>query len=187
MRNYVVLADEALLDVVSEAEPMVLTKAEVRAERDLALLSGDKSFYDMLTERAAYRRRNPTNRYRSEGAHAVGKFQNKLLDAYQLMKQGDRATGITDQYNRKAKGGAASVANIEHTDGTLYVNVMVKNSVQVVRHELQRLAKERWEMGEEAENYSKFERLYVRLTLSLSEGFDPVALTMLLVIVLFPP
>jgi hypothetical protein len=38
---------------------------------------------------------------------------------------------------------------------------MVKNSIQVVKYELERLARQRWEKAEEIEKYSKFERFRV--------------------------
>jgi hypothetical protein len=43
----------------------------------------------------------------------------------------------------------------------MYVNVLVRNSVQVVKHELERLAREKWEHPEEMEKYTKFERFRV--------------------------
>lgn len=165
MKDHVVLADEALFDVVSRAVPMILTRAEVRAERELALLARDKAYYDELSKRAAARRVNPSNRFRSDGENLLAKVQNKFLDAYQLMKESDGKKGISDQYNRKTKIGEEAVSSIFLTDNsTLYVNVMVKNSVQVVRHELERLAKQRWEVAATAaddEDLTRFERFRV--------------------------
>lgn len=149
MKEQVVLADEALVDVVSRAVPMILTAAERDAELELALLARDKAYYDELSRRAMARQVNPSNRFRSDGEDVLAKVQNKFLDAYQIMKESDGKKGITDQYNRQGKsgpGGEAAQSILVHSDRTLYINVMVKNSVQVVRYELERLAKQRWEM-----------------------------------------
>jgi hypothetical protein len=100
-------------------------------------------------KRSIARRTNPSNRYRSDREDILAKVQNKFVDAYQLMKESDGKKGITDQYNRVhkiiGKEGTTSIL-MKHTDSTLYVNVMVKNSVEVVRKELERLAKERWDV-----------------------------------------
>jgi hypothetical protein len=159
----IVLADEALCDVVSRAVPMILTPGERDAERELALLARDKAYYDELSKRAVARRVNPSNRFRSDGEDVLAKVQNKFLDAYQLMKDSDGKKGVSDQYNRIKKSGEESVQTITHSDHTLYVNVMVKNSVKVVRHELERLAKQRWDVATTAkdESLTKFERFRV--------------------------
>jgi hypothetical protein len=157
MKDYLFLADEALLDVFSRAQPMILNRREVAAERELALLARDKAYYDELHQRAAARRVDPSNRFRSDADDLLRKLQNRLLDAYQLMKDPEGRKGLTDQYNQKIKSTEESTS-IEHAANTLYVNVMVKNSVQVVRHELERLARQRWEMTEEAEKFTRFER-----------------------------
>jgi hypothetical protein len=120
---------------------------------------------------------NPTARYRSEEKGLRGTFQNKLLDAYQLMKESDGKKGIRDQYNPKKKkkynksGGGTNDADadtavvVQRDQTTLYVNVIVKNSVQVVRHELERLARQRWEIGSDHvlqnKNVTRFERFRV--------------------------
>jgi hypothetical protein len=162
----IVLADEALYDVVSRAVPMILTHRECDAELELALLTRDKAYYDELSKRAVARRVNPSNRFRSDGEDILAKVQNKFLDAYQLMKESDGTKGVSDQYNRIKKSGEESVQTIIHSDHTLYVNVMVKNSVKVVRHELERLAKQRWDVATaEDESLTKFElfRVYTQM------------------------
>lgn len=161
-QNYVVLADEALIDVCERAKPLILSEAELEAERELALLAKDKAYYDWIAERAVARRTNPSNRFRTDGGTIVGKAKNKFLDAYQLMKQGDATRGVTDQYTRKKTGDGESANTMDHSDHTLYLNVMVKNSVQVVRHELERLARQKWEeRPEEVDKYTRFERFRV--------------------------
>jgi hypothetical protein len=174
--NMVVYTDDALVDVVKRAEPFMLSAAEQEAERALQLLACDKDHYDSLAQRAMERQVNPTARYRSEEKGLRGTFQNKLLDAYQLMKESDGKKGIRDQYNPKKikkynnKSGTSNnddpVLVVQQRDNrTLYVNVIVKNSVQVVRHELERLARQRWEIGDHSahqkRDVTRFERFRV--------------------------
>ncbi|GKY92133.1 hypothetical protein MPSEU_000184700 [Mayamaea pseudoterrestris] len=163
MEDYSLPADEALVSVCQRAQSLLLTNAELKAERNLALLSRDKAYYDDLALRAIVRRKNPYNRFRSEGDTVRDKVHNKLLDAYQIMKQGDNTRGMTDQYNKINAGNDKDVHAMTHSENTLYVNVMVKNSVQVVKRELERLAKEKWERpeGEVDEAISKFQRFRV--------------------------
>jgi hypothetical protein len=148
MREYVVLADEALVDVCFKARPLILTHDEMDAELELEWLAKDKSHYDLITERAMARAQQGTYiRFRTEGKNVLCQVQNKFVDAYQLMKEGDtnKNSPMLDHYNRKGKGDEDQKHAIEHTKKTLYVNVIVKNSIQVVSHELERLAKQRWE------------------------------------------
>jgi len=165
MREYVVLSDEALVEVCQRAKPLILTDAEMKAERELAFLARDKAYYDEIAQRAFARRKNPSNRFRADSETFAGKVQNKMLDAYQLMKEGDNTRGVTDHYEKKQKSGGDGAASQEimiQSDKTLYVNVMVKNSIQVVRHELERLAREKWETSpEEVNKFTKFQRFRV--------------------------
>lgn len=148
MRDYIVLADEALIDVCSKAQKLILTPLEKEAEFELACYSKDKAFYDMLEGREISRRRDGTyGRFRTEGKNIAEKVQNKFVDAYALMKEGKSKKSLSsvDHYNRKLKGDTDVHNVITNTKDTLYVNVVVKNSLQVVRHELERLARQRWE------------------------------------------
>jgi hypothetical protein len=169
MQNYVVLADEALLNVCWRATPLILAPNEVQAERHLAYLGKDKAYYDDIVARAQARRTNPSNRFRSDATDTLrGKVQNKLLDAYQLMKEGDANFARKDVYNRKQVEGGAAGENsmIHHSPSTMYVNVLVRNSVQVVKYELERLAREKWEHPDEGkEKYTRFElfRVYAHV------------------------
>lgn len=157
MKQAIVLADEALVNVCTKAEKLILTEAEIEAERELEMLAKDKAYYDLIAERTLTRKRNPASRFRSEGKTVLSKVQNKFVDAYQLMKEGDPQGLTSDQYNRKRTGQDDTDHVIVHTDKTLYVNVMVKNSIQVVSHELERLAKRRWEDAHQGEG-NRFER-----------------------------
>jgi len=116
----VVLADEALVNVCEQAKYMILTKSELQAERELALLAKDKAYYEELAERALERQTNPSNRFRSEGESLLGKAQNKFVDAYQLMKESSGQKGMADQYNRKKKGENDEGIEIVHSNKTLY-------------------------------------------------------------------
>jgi hypothetical protein len=146
--GYTVLADEALIDVCSKAEALILSQVEREAEFELEILSRDNSYYHMLEMRDIKRREEGVySRFRTDGKNLAQKVQNKLVDAYAIMKEGkDKKSNIAvDHYKRKYKGGSDVQTEIENTTKTLYVNVIVKNSIKVVSHELDRLAKQRWE------------------------------------------
>jgi hypothetical protein len=159
MRQFLVLADEALLDACRKAEPLILSPIEKKAERSLLLLAQDKAYYDDVMVRKLLRQQDPSNRYRSDGESILGKLQNKFVDAYQLMKE--KNDDKIDHYRHLGSGHDNGANIIVHTDETMYVNVIVKNSIQVVTRELQRLARTRWEMTEDLTNVTRFERLRV--------------------------
>jgi hypothetical protein len=148
IRDYIVLADEALIDVCSKAQNLILTELEKEAEFELACYSKDKEYYDMLERREVERQRDGAySRFRTEGKNIAQKVQNKFVDAYALMKEGKtrRTLSSVDHYKRKLKGDTDVQNVITNTKDTLYVNVIVKNSLRVVNHELERLARQRWE------------------------------------------
>ena len=189
MKEYVVLADEALVDVCGKAQTLILTKDEAEAELELEWLSKDKSFYDLIAERSLKRQSEGAySRFRTEGTTILNKVQNKFVDAYALMKEGNsRVSSTLDHYNRRSKGDTDTQNAIEHSNRTLYVNVIVKNSIQVVSHELERLAKQRWEdtqsgasdgKDDQAKRFQKFRALaqgnLVKLAgLALASDFTP--------------
>ena len=151
MRNCIVLADEALVDVCEKAKALILSPQEEEAELELHYLAQDKAYYDMLQVRSVDRRRGGTySHFRAEGKSILSKVQNKFVDAYQLMKEGKAKNKSTtmDHYTRKLKGDIDTIHILENNDRTLYVNVIVKASLKVVSHELQRLAKQRWEAAQ---------------------------------------
>ncbi|KAL7565140.1 hypothetical protein ACA910_021520 [Epithemia clementina (nom. ined.)] len=182
VRDYVILADEALMNVCEKARGLILSPEEFSAERQLALLARDKLYYDDLAKRSHYRK-SPALRHRHEGHGIVGKMQNKFLDAYQLMKEGADRTGFRDEYKARNKKNSNVQGQklVVHDQATMYLNVMVKNGIQVVKNELERLAQERWEKAEEIEKFTRFERFrvyahvnLVRLAgLALSSDFTP--------------
>lgn len=155
------LVDEALVDVCRKAESLgLLTADEKDAEFGIECLAKEKAYYDILFKRAAQRKQDGTYRFRSEGKTAICKVQNKFVDAYQLMKEGKTKRGSTtlDYYTRKLKGNAEEGLAMDHSKDTLYVNVMVKNSIKVVRHELERLAKRRWEDSQNGKEETDIQR-----------------------------
>lgn len=148
MPGYVVLADEALIDVCSKAEAWILTHVEQEAEFELEMYSKDKEYYTMLEMRDIERQgEGAYSRFRTDGKNLAQKVQNKMVDAYAIMKEGKakKRDVSVDHYKRKYKGDSQIHNEIENTNRTLYVNVIVKNSINVVSHELERLAKQRWE------------------------------------------
>ena len=82
---------------------------------------------------------------RSVRSRLVGPIRGRFKHAYQLVKQGPQTCDKgRDRYRRpKSRNDhdASGEKEIEHDKNTLYVNVVVKNSVQVVQHELQRIAR----------------------------------------------
>lgn len=144
IRRYVVLSDEALVNAVLHATPLTLSKQEIDAELELRLLALDKAYYDAMAGRSACRKRFRIEKLTGTGV--IAKLQNKFVDAYQLIKEGEAEGEMsTDQYTRKKKGGVSGGGDIVHSDDTFYVNVIVKQSILVVSNELDRLAKIRWE------------------------------------------
>lgn len=146
--DYVVLADEALTDVCLKAEKIALSQLEQEAEFELECYSKDKHYYDMLEQREIERQKEGSySRFRTEGKNIAEKIQNKFVDAYAVMKQGksQKTMASVDHYKRKLDGDMDVRNDISNTKNTLYVNVIVKNSIQVVSHELDRLARQRWE------------------------------------------
>ena len=151
--DYVVLADQALADVCRKAQKLALSRQEHKAEFELECYSKDKHYYDMLERREIERQRDGAySRFRTEGKNLAEKIQNKFVDAYAVMKEGKSETTTTsvDHYKRKLED--PDVQNvIDNTKKTIYVNVIVKNSIQVVRTELDRLARQRWEERQKKE------------------------------------
>jgi hypothetical protein len=146
--GFTVLADEALVDVCSRAEALILSQVEKEAEFELKMCSRDRDYYNMLELRDIERRQEGAySRFRTDGKNFAQKVQNKMVDAYAIMKAGKekKRNLVVDYYTRKYKGDLNVQTEIENTSRTLYVNVIVKNSIKVVSHELERLAKQRWE------------------------------------------
>jgi hypothetical protein len=135
---------QTLLDVRNNAEPLMLTQSKIEAEVELEWIAKDKDCYQLLAERAFERQRDGAcSRFGTEGKTIVNKVQNKFADACQLMKEGQTKGNATlNCHNSKTKGDAEGQHLVDHSRKTLCVNAIVKNSVQVVSHELERLARQ---------------------------------------------
>ena len=159
LRQTITVTDEAVASVVKKAIPYLLTPAEVQAERDLCYLAQHKQYYDSMTARASALKTNPLAKFRTDGKNFVSKVQNKFVDAYQLIKEGDSNEDKMDMYTNKDRDGALS-DGIQINNRTHYVNVVVRQSALVVNNELQRLAKKRWEEKSTAKDqrFEQFER-----------------------------
>ena len=149
MRRYIVMTDEAILKVVERAAPFVVTSDESDAERELALLARDRAYYDLLEARRLKHLSKDGGRSRTGnvGRDFFNTVKGRFSEAYRLIKEGDEeGTAVVDLYKTRGAGGkGAETADIDHSDSTLYINVVVKNSINVINNELKRLAKTRWE------------------------------------------
>jgi hypothetical protein len=72
-------------------------------------------------------------------------IKHRFEHAYDLIKEGPSsdADGM-DHTKKSADKSSKNMGDIVHGKNTLYVNVVVKNSVQVVNNELQRMARGWW-------------------------------------------
>jgi hypothetical protein len=81
--------------------------------------------------------------------------KHRFEHAYELIKEGPAtdADGM-DFHSKKSKDdkGGKNMGDIVHGKNTLYVNVVVKNSVQVVNNELQRMARGWWQSETSGDN-----------------------------------
>ena len=155
--DYLVLADESLVDVCCKAQKLALSQHEREAEFELECYSKDKHYYDILERREIDRQRDGAySRFRTEGKNFAEKVQNKFVDAYAVMKEGksEMTTASVDHYKRKLEGDPDVQNVMNNTKKTIYVNVIVKNSIQVVSNELDRLARQRWEERQKKEGSS---------------------------------
>uniref|UniRef100_A0A7R9W4M1 VASt domain-containing protein n=1 Tax=Pseudictyota dubia TaxID=2749911 RepID=A0A7R9W4M1_9STRA len=174
MRRCVVMTDEAVCKVALRASAMVLSFAETDAERELALLARDRAYYDVLATRSE-KRHSAKGRSKffssSDGEGGVmGEIKSRFADAYKLIKAeetegGLGSGGVVDVYSAKGNKGKA-MPEIGHDDGTLYINVIVKNGAQVISHELERLAKMRWEQ----EQVTETDRMASKAALDVTAG-----------------
>jgi hypothetical protein len=185
MRHQIIMTDEALVNSVKRASEIVLTAPEMDAEKDLGYLSIDKQYYDDMALRASKFKAHPMSKFRTDGDNACCKIQNKFVDAWQLIKEGDKETEIfRDQYEKKNRGNDGSNKELVHDSNTYYVNVVVRHSVKVVNNEIERLAGNRWKDQGSAEgevvndNFEQFRKFaHVNLIklakLALSVDFTP--------------
>ena len=146
MKHQLIITDEALVNSVAAAAEIVLTSEELDAERDLKYLASDKTYYDHMTQRACEMKTNPIVKFRTDGKTVANKIQNKFVDAWQLIKEGDNENqNFNDEYVKKHGSGGGGSRELVHDGNTHYINVIVKHSIRVVNSELERLAEQRWE------------------------------------------
>ncbi|KAL7553282.1 hypothetical protein ACHAWF_016539 [Thalassiosira exigua] len=76
-----------------------------------------------------------------------GGIKGRFDHAYKLIKEGPapHTDGKSRAQDRKGDKAASKVGDLKHDIHTLYINVVVKNSVQVVNNELQRIARGWWQ------------------------------------------
>ena len=156
LKHFITVTDEALAKVVNHAASRILTPQELDAERELRQLARDKQYYDCMTERASTFKMNPLAKFRTDGKNFLSKVQNKFVDAYQLIKEGDTEEDKMDIYKKQDREGSSSGV-LQMNSQTHYVNVIVRHSFNVVNNELERLAKKRWE-EHRGNTESRFER-----------------------------
>jgi len=75
-------------------------------------------------------------------------IKDRFVHAHELIKKGPTVDN-TDLYHGKGRSqsdqGDKKRRDIKHTKNTLYINVVVRNSVQVVNNELERMARGWWQ------------------------------------------
>lgn len=78
-----------------------------------------------------------------------GRIKGRLDHAYKLVKEGPTSpsdgTGSKKKSQADDKESGKVKGELKHNKDTLYINVVVKNSVQVVNNELQRIARGWWQ------------------------------------------
>jgi len=78
-----------------------------------------------------------------------GRIKGRLDHAYKLVKEGPTSpsdgTGSKKKSQADHKESGKVKGELKHNKDTLYINVVVKNSVQVVNNELQRIARGWWQ------------------------------------------
>jgi hypothetical protein len=149
MKRQVITTDRALIEsVLNVASQNLLSPEELDAEYELEHLAKDRQYYITMAQRRSSRQSNPMTKFRTEGKSVASKIQNKLVDAWQLIKEGgDLNHQGTDEYTNHRPNDQSGMGPKElllHNGHTHYINVVVKHSIHVVNSELERLAQKRW-------------------------------------------
>jgi len=125
----------------------LLTPAEIEAERKLEVMRQERIRIAEEKDRVV-RDNNKRARRRGGGAFLVDHVKRKLREAVALIqedgsgREGTNSALRADQYTRYDYN--KQLGDIPHGGDTLYVNVIVKQSVRVIERELERLARQRW-------------------------------------------
>jgi len=154
MKQSITMTDEALVETVQRATSHVLTDSEREAEQHLKYLANDKIYYESMDERASMLKAHPRRRFKTDGTSLKDKIQNKFVDAWQLIKEGDAENTQEDQYEKKNRRRQKTTVDdkddlLVHDRRTHYINVAVNHSRTVVQTELEHRAMKRW-----TKNYS---------------------------------
>jgi hypothetical protein len=113
-------------------------------------------------------------------------IKDRFVHAHELIKKGPPVSKM-DQYDGKSRSqsdqGGKKRNDIKHTKSTLYINVVVKNSVQVVNNELERMARGWWQDNKMERGARDFQFEWIRAVtqqkviqlagLALASSFTP--------------
>ena len=159
MKMCMIMTDESLLKSVHVMQRVVLTATERDAERELLLKARDRAYYDLMANLSVECFKEvPRRQKRPKGRLGLlTLIQNKLSDAYTLIKEGDsNEHQHVDQYDSRRRHYGSS--DVRHDAETQYINIIVKHSGEFVNDELERLAKQRW-VYEKKEYKNHFDRI----------------------------
>ena len=155
-----VMTDEALHKTVKIGKRFILTVHERDSLKALQFKFRDLIYFDIMADltRSKQIDSNKDMSILVTKQGIMSKLQSRLADAYELIKEGNTTEhGNVDHYERKVHG-----SDTRHDDNTLYVNIIVKQSIKFVTNELERIATERWRLIERNENKefkNQFERI----------------------------
>ena len=156
MRRLIIIPDDALINVTRRSKAIISSQEHLDAERELALMARDRSFYDMKAIRSLELQMHHTKQTRHRSGNKLwNKLQDKLAETYDLIKDGDdHHNENVDKYKVRKPDGEMKL------DGdTLYVNVIVKQSAKFINNELDRLFQKHWMINGQREHKNNFELL----------------------------
>lgn len=155
-----VMTDEALHKTAKIGKRYILTFNERESLKALHFKFRDRLYYDIMADLTCSKQiaSNKDMSILVTKQGFMSKIQSRLANAYELIKEGNTTEhGNADHYERKVYKG-----DTIHNDSTLYVNIIVKQSIKFVTNELERIATERWKLIERNENKefkNQFERI----------------------------
>ena len=107
--------------------------------------------------------------------NVVSGVKHRMKRAYTLIKEGDESKKEhVDHYKERTDAGGELIHNLIHDDETLYINVIIRNSVKIVENELKKMAVAKW--GIESVGKSKPSQLVRILTQTQMIRFAGIAL-----------
>ncbi len=152
-----IMMDESLIKVAQRISKYSLSDVQSDAERGLSFKVRDRAYYNFMANLSRESSSKVSHKKRGNSKF-ISKIQNKISDAYTLIKEGgiDEQERV-DQYNI-SRGQHQGSNEFRHDSETTYINIVVKHSVLFVNNELERLANERW-FYEKKEYKNHFERI----------------------------